>query len=500
MVSVLALYEEWFPYLLAFAFVARPPRRSWARSSRLGLRPSRRGRASVALGGGPRAVHRRAGDRQRRALAPERGRPRRRAARQRALPPGLRRRAIGMALTDLDGVVQRANARSASASAPTRPACRWPTSSTAATSPTARSPPTSGEIELRYRDGSRVGAVAPLRCSRGRDGGPEGWISHCIDVSKRKHAEEELSWQAHHDALTGLPNRELFLERLEHALAGRRRRPASPCCFVDLDDFKVVNDSLGHGAGDRAARQRGRAAAPRAAPRRHHRPLRRRRVHGPAARRRRRGRRGGVADRLAEALREPLVLDGRARATSRASVGVRCRRAAASRRRRAAARRRRRDVPRQGARQGALRALRRRACARGDGAAGARERPAPRARRATSCGSSTSRWSTSPTGAHHRRRGAAALGAPAARRRRAAALHPARRAQRPHRRRSARGSCARPAARLAALGAERRAQMSRQRVGAPARLDPTCADVVARRSRNRPRAAAGCAWRSPRRR
>ncbi|MCU1599941.1 MAG: hypothetical protein JWO22_650, partial [Frankiales bacterium] len=69
------------------------------------------------------------------------------------------------------------------------------------------------------------------------------------DVTDRHHLEDELRERALHDELTGLPNRALFLERLDHALD--RRDPAPlVVCFLDLDDFKAVNDTLGHGAGD----------------------------------------------------------------------------------------------------------------------------------------------------------------------------------------------------------------------------------------------------------
>jgi diguanylate cyclase (GGDEF)-like protein/PAS domain S-box-containing protein len=71
------------------------------------------------------------------------------------------------------------------------------------------------------------------------------------DVTERKALQEEIERLAFHDPLTGLANRRLFLDRLNHALAGQRRSGHScAVLFLDLDDFKKVNDSLGHGAGD----------------------------------------------------------------------------------------------------------------------------------------------------------------------------------------------------------------------------------------------------------
>jgi diguanylate cyclase (GGDEF)-like protein/PAS domain S-box-containing protein len=110
------------------------------------------------------------------------------------------------------------------------------------------------EYRIQHRDGSYRWMLARGMAVRDANAQATRVVGSQTDVTDRKHAEQRLQHDAMHDALTGLPNRVLFLDRLDQAIRRAQRatpQAAAAVLFLDLDRFKLVNDSLGHQAGDR---------------------------------------------------------------------------------------------------------------------------------------------------------------------------------------------------------------------------------------------------------
>ncbi|MDA8233133.1 MAG: EAL domain-containing protein [Magnetospirillum sp.] len=113
-----------------------------------------------------------------------------------------------------------------------------------------------GEIWDRRKSGEMFAGWQNIAAVRGGGGGVVNYVAVISDITSRKEVEERLSYAANHDPLTRLPNRTLFQERLSRALArAGRSRNIVALLFIDLDRFKLVNDTFGHLAGDMLLQQ-----------------------------------------------------------------------------------------------------------------------------------------------------------------------------------------------------------------------------------------------------
>jgi diguanylate cyclase (GGDEF)-like protein/PAS domain S-box-containing protein len=105
--------------------------------------------------------------------------------------------------------------------------------------------------QIIRKDGTRRYIESSVSLQKDSSGNPTGFKGMIRDITERKRIEQQLNYMATHDALTGLPNRLMFSRLLDHAIqAARRYKRQFAVLFIDLDRFKIINDSMGHDAGD----------------------------------------------------------------------------------------------------------------------------------------------------------------------------------------------------------------------------------------------------------
>lgn len=109
-----------------------------------------------------------------------------------------------------------------------------------------------GEVWTKRKNGERFAELLTVSVLKDKDDNPVHYVSLFFDITPIKKQQHQLELMAHYDSLTQLPNRTLFADRFKQAVAhSNRSKSLLAVCFIDLDDFKPVNDTYGHAAGDR---------------------------------------------------------------------------------------------------------------------------------------------------------------------------------------------------------------------------------------------------------
>jgi diguanylate cyclase (GGDEF)-like protein/PAS domain S-box-containing protein len=116
--------------------------------------------------------------------------------------------------------------------------------------------PAAVERRYRHKDGSHVWVAISTSLVRDAAGAPDYFVNMVECITERKRLQGNVEYLARHDSLTQLPNRALFYNRVQHSLEqARRRNWTTGVMFIDLDRFKVINDTLGHAVGDEVLQQ-----------------------------------------------------------------------------------------------------------------------------------------------------------------------------------------------------------------------------------------------------